>query len=405
MPTSYRNNGDFMNFQEGKTNYLASSGCNIELLITGSEHFYKDVILVCFSGAVSNRDKKNYPFFSGVGVSKKLNLTCVSITDYTLSLSNDLGLAWYAGHSENKIYQTDIAEFIDTLPLSKKVIVFGGSGGGFAALAIASTINRPLDIFIWNPQTSITQYDSGSVFKYIATSFPQVWKEKIEPIKLFSDRKEAIRIFLSSVGIIHDLNNVSYSKNKRIIYFQNQTDRHLQVHAIPFIESNGYKDKILKGVRLLKLNKNWYFYIGFWGKGHTGPPVELINKVINFLAYRRNELHLITTQLELQKTSINLVNGNIFNNIKTSIQLHSDQGVRSIRLSMESLSDNLNFEEFRFAFYVIINGEVAFKRWYTDKNFFETEISPDLEGDISGQYFIRDVYSDYISFKSQVFKL
>ena len=388
-----------MKLSDGKTHYLASSGHKIDLLVTGSKYLYKDVVLICFTAAVSNREKKSYPFFSGVSIAEELNLTCLSISDYALSISSSLSLAWYAGSDENINYQRDIAEFIDEIPLTKKVICFGGSGGGFAALALASIVNRPLDVFVWNPQVSITKYNSESVFRYISIAFPAIWNEEIKRISSSLDKKKYISKFLSSVNIIHDLKEVSYSRNKRIIYFQNQTDRHLHIHAIPFFESHGYDSKIEKGNRFLRFNKNWCLHIGLWGAGHVGPPKKLINEVISFLAYKKNELRILDRQVGLLLGPISLATHDIFSNVDVAMQLSVKKGIRYIKLCIQSSENNIDLKEFKFAFYVLINGDVVYRRWYKREPFFEVEIDNDILGKLSGHFFIRDAYSDYVSYK------
>ena len=76
---------------------------SIDFLVDGIDSFdEKKGFLVCFSGAVTNRECKYAPFFSGLNIAKKLEMPIISISDPSLSISNDCNLAWYAGKERYK---------------------------------------------------------------------------------------------------------------------------------------------------------------------------------------------------------------------------------------------------------------------------------------------------------------
>src|SRR5690606_40243474 len=52
---------------------------------------------IFFSGAISNRTTQLGPFFSGLGMTKRLGLPLIAIADPALDADRDLKLAWYLG--------------------------------------------------------------------------------------------------------------------------------------------------------------------------------------------------------------------------------------------------------------------------------------------------------------------
>lgn len=98
-----------------------------------------DVVFVTFSAAVS-LDHKVVPLFTGVRVTEGLKANVLFISDPTLKISTNLALAWYAGSKQMPDLQAQVAQVISHLAGDSRIILFGSSGGGFAALQTASRL-------------------------------------------------------------------------------------------------------------------------------------------------------------------------------------------------------------------------------------------------------------------------
>ncbi|WP_201501239.1 hypothetical protein [Psychrobacter cibarius] len=146
----------------------------IDFLVDGSDRFEKDRgILICFSAAVPNRSEKSAPFFSGMKIALQMNMPIIAVSDPSLSFSNNLSLGWYAGNENIIDLPKVIANILDqyATTLNTNLILFGGSGGGFAVLSVIDEMETDATGVVWNPQTSISEFDPNIVRNYIESSF------------------------------------------------------------------------------------------------------------------------------------------------------------------------------------------------------------------------------------------
>ena len=162
----------------------------------------------------------------------QLNLPIISIADPSLALSGDIKLSWYAGSERSTDLPEMLAKILDhiSLMLGAKLVLFGGSGGGYAALSVVQLMASKASVAVWNPQTSISKYNGRQVVNYITTCFPSA--------KIENDLYET----LEHAGIRHDLNTVYSSQTPAvqhdILYIQNEGDsHHVTHHAAPFMRS------------------------------------------------------------------------------------------------------------------------------------------------------------------------
>lgn len=274
-----------LTFEDGIYQY-SSGNVKIDLLFSGMSSFKAHKgILVCFSGAVTKREKKSAPFFSGLNISEKLDVPIISISDPSLELSNELNLAWYTGNSNIKNLPIVIAEILDKVSniLNTRLIIFGGSGGGYATLAVISQMENEVFGAVWNSQTSISKYNQHAVINYIKESFPE---HDIRSDDLYSTLEE--------IGIMHDLTPL-YEKNKKnnykILFLQNTGDKfHLENHTKPFMKSIGFTENNEK-VYTSK-NEKICFWINYWGDGHITPGMDKIFKTLNSAIEEKSPLEI-----------------------------------------------------------------------------------------------------------------
>src|SRR5699024_4027987 len=113
------------------------------------------------------------PVLSGLGISGAVDANRVFISDPSLVLDEDLMLAWYAGNHRQPNLQEVLTNIIGKIAQgldSKKLVFFGGSGGGFASLYFASHFEDSLAL-VFNPQTDIAKYSERAVRDFAVKGF------------------------------------------------------------------------------------------------------------------------------------------------------------------------------------------------------------------------------------------
>lgn len=266
----------------------------VDLLLTGMEKLQKSpVVLVCFSGAISSRIGKSAPFFSGTGIAKRLDVPIISVADPTLSLSHELSLSWYLGNHEVHELPSRISKLLDVFAevTGARLILFGGSGGGFASLLILSLLKSAnASAFVCNPQITISNYPAPLVKRFLTIAFPCV------------PTSEDLRNWLDTTGVPHDLNyhDLLLTTKKSILYIQNKSDSHTESHARPFLENFKLRKKI--SAEVVKCSKNIAYWEGSWGVGHVVPPLHVIESALKQLLFT-NDVSSVALALENEHAS------------------------------------------------------------------------------------------------------
>ena len=241
---------------------------SVDILLDGFDRLQDDKgVLVCFTGAVSKRQEKLAPFFSGITIAKKVGVPLIAIADPSLALSKDLSLAWYAGNEEKVNLPNEIASILDTISkrLNKKLTLFGGSGGGFAAMLINSYMNIDANVVVWNPQTLISNYLPEMVSNYLNICFPNL------------KSRGALYETLDDSGITHDLiklYSLDQSKSHNILYLQNTGDKlHLDSHLKPFMQIINFNEL---NSHTFAAKNGITCWLKYWGDGHIVPTEQVI---------------------------------------------------------------------------------------------------------------------------------
>lgn len=186
-------------------------------------HFFYDwrdapVTLVTFSGTASAK-VQHVPAWAGDGSSRGLGMNRVLISDPTIKLSTDLRLAWYGGSAQQPALQDEIATLLDDLHLeSERMLLFGPSGGGFAALTQATLLPETTAL-VSNPQTDVTRYTRAAVDRYLTTAW-QIHARDEDTVLPF--RHEVVSLY-------------AREGSSRTVYLQNAGDAdHIEKHYAPF---------------------------------------------------------------------------------------------------------------------------------------------------------------------------
>lgn len=260
-------------FIEGRNTLTLSSGLSVDFLYWEPENLSanNNKLLVCFNAAVGQRDVKSAPFFSGVGLAADLGIPVICIADPLVSDNRELGLAWYTGGEESNSLQLLIAELLNQIygHYQYEMIICGGSGGGFASLVQASLITVPATVVVWNSQSSILKYLDEPVERYVRTAF-----------KNFMSKADFTLLqVLEWFGIKHEIKSLQISKQVKLIYLQNQSDSHTQIHAIPFMK--GEKWKRVRNATFSNDCGNRIVYFGDWGRGHVTPTRGILSFIFD----------------------------------------------------------------------------------------------------------------------------
>ncbi len=250
----------------------------------------KKNFLVGFSGALSKRtESMEPPFFTFLNLAKEINAPSILIADPTLYLSKDLNLAWYAGNEKYIKLQQDIASIINKAAnyFNLLPVLTGGSGGGFASLAISSYLNIEHSVFIWNPQTSISKYYKRFVDEYINIAFPEYRGLSLD--KAFK--------LIHSKGVLTEVITKPLNNKAKLLYIQNYSDNHRATHTEPFLKSHKFHKEVINNHSInYKLTNSKFVLLANWGEGHIEPPKIVICYILNELM-KGNEISNITNNI------------------------------------------------------------------------------------------------------------
>lgn len=179
-----------------------------------------DTTTVFFHPALTGT-KYNYPFFSGAGISADLPTNRVFIMDPSLYVSPKLLLGWFVGNQKQPRLQYVIRGILNHLvPAGERMLTFGSSGGGYAALYYAANRDGAVAVPV-NPQTNLANYNRAAVARYARLAWG-----------LTGDSA------LKQIPAVTDLTRIYRTPGKQVIYVQNTNDRtHMQGHFQPFMDS------------------------------------------------------------------------------------------------------------------------------------------------------------------------
>lgn len=172
-----------------------------------------DTTTVFFHAALTGGTYR-HPVFTGVGISQGLPTNRVFIADPSLYIDDELMLAWYAGNQQQPRLQWAIRAIIKSLvPEGQRIVTFGSSGGGFAALYYAAHAPNGTAVPV-NPQTNLARYLPSAVERYgrLAWGFETDALENMTAVtdltRLYRDRNSTTKVFY-----VQNKNDGSHMKN------------------------------------------------------------------------------------------------------------------------------------------------------------------------------------------------
>lgn len=217
--TTYSSLKEFMDADEYPSGVLTVMRRGIPIDIKYEPRGF-DTTTVFFHAALTGK-KYTYPVFTGAGVSAELPTNRIFIADPSLYLSDELFLGWYAGNHKQPRLQYVIRGILNHLvPAGQKMVTFGSSGGGFAALYYAAHRDNSVAVPV-NPQTNLANYNRAAVERYARLAWGLSGGQALKKIPAVTDLTRTYR-----------------APGKKAFYVQNTNDRtHMQGHYSPFMDA------------------------------------------------------------------------------------------------------------------------------------------------------------------------
>ena len=298
-------------------------------------------ICVCLNAAISGRDNKTPPFFSGEGISNSVGCCMISFSDPSTHIQG-IDLGWYVGNENWLDFQKDLVNLIEiiTKNLSKSLVIFGGSGGGYASFALSKLFSQKAVVIGMNPQFDISLYPSCN--NYATRAFP---KSNISDFDNFSQKRSEWNAFFLRNNLITSFTHRDLNPLCDYLLLQNWNDaHHLRLHT----------PLILPGLETLSLSKyygtnnNLSYFIGPWGEDHSVIWKEHIVLVLR-MAISGALSSQIIEKLSTKFLPINSNQTHSLSKIKIPPRIHvegSDYELNLVRFTFEQFQNNDITESF-----------------------------------------------------------
>ncbi|MFF2677007.1 DUF6270 domain-containing protein [Arthrobacter koreensis] len=224
-----------------------------------------DTLLVVSHGALP-RKKYSVPRFEFLSTLENRAENLLFLADGALENHNELELAWFTGSRDDDLtarYTSIVRSAADQLG-AKKILFIGGSGGGFASLQLAASVEGSRAL-VFNPQTSIRRYWSKAVINYQNALFPDL----STPAQL-----DTLGNRFSFIKRVATQRPTSY----QFIYVQNDDDDfHIQNHLHPLARQLGMKPDTSRSA-----DGNVQFIVEHFASGHNMPYREVLNDFVDY---------------------------------------------------------------------------------------------------------------------------
>ncbi|MCC9174283.1 DUF6270 domain-containing protein [Arthrobacter sp. zg-Y179] len=223
-----------------------------------------DTLLVMSHGALP-RGKYQVPRFEWLATLEGRPENLLFLADGALESHPDLELAWFTGNATDDL-TARFSNIVSTVARQlgiHRILFMGGSGGGFASLALAASVpgSRAL---VFNPQTVIRKYWNKSVSGYQRTLFPEL--DSAAGLDTFGPR-------VSAVARVRTDKAESY----QVIYVQNDDDAfHMENHLTPFAAALGMEAR-----SSVSRNGNVQLLVDRFAEGHNMPYRKVLNRFVD----------------------------------------------------------------------------------------------------------------------------
>lgn len=219
-----------------------------------------DTTAVFFHAAIGS--DFTLPVVSGLGFSRDVEVNRVFVSDPSLVNDSSLNLSWFAGtlgkHLEHLIDDV-IGKVLASHRTARRVVFFGASGGGFAALLHSSRFDQSIAL-VANPQTDIRRYDRAAYSKFVQSCFG-------------GESGTGGPRHGCPLSVTEDLTSV-YANELRnsVVYLQNDADSsHIEFQLRPLLAR-------------IHPSNDFHLLVQHWGDGHVAPPADFLTKMLSACA-------------------------------------------------------------------------------------------------------------------------
>jgi Heparinase II/III-like protein len=250
---------------------FAGKPINYDFLLTARP----GTVLLCHFHGNAPREGNELPIFTGLGVTSSIATSMFVPSDPVLALDASLSLAWHFGCEGIRLQAVTvrIVQKLQAILQAPRVVAWGGSGGGFAAIRVAKDVPNSIAL-AWNPQTDIARYTQIFVDSYLRIAFPSMPVGGTFP----SDREQ-----FSSLCIEEFVTGYQ----GRILYLQERTDWHVNAHLEPFLANfcGKTRSSITDSLNFSGcVTDQLYLHLGHWGNGHVQPSKAVLTKLLGLLS-------------------------------------------------------------------------------------------------------------------------
>lgn len=219
--------------------------------------------LVVFSGAL-NLNAKFIPAFSGRSLAEDTGVNLIAVADPSMD-RGDITVAWYLGNSRTGPLRTQFSKLIRHVAESlggSRTILFGGSGGGYAAAHLAHDFPGSI-AFICNPRLSLERWSEKPLRKYFRNCHDRSSAGHLT----HADRK-----MLAPYGPTEISSLMAGPLNHDLLIYHNLLDPlFLDLQLFPFLDATSAQPQLKLQFSLDEL-------------GHTGIPSDQARTILSKLA-------------------------------------------------------------------------------------------------------------------------
>lgn len=220
--------------EKGLSKYRASipRGVELEALLLNN---HSDTLVVSLHGA-TNRGRKSLPRFEWFRTLRKTEYSSLYFSDPCLQLDPGIELSWYTGWREFDLYPL-LADWTRSAAAAigaTNILFTGSSGGGFAALQVATLIPGSVAL-PFSPQTSISKYKVRGTSFAAQRSYLRVVMPDLEPEQSLHDLDKEQDWGAPLGGRLSAVTRYQEDQQNYVHYVQNRNDYwHYVDHFLPF---------------------------------------------------------------------------------------------------------------------------------------------------------------------------
>lgn len=234
-------------------------------------------LAVLFHGAVRAKliPDLQLPVFSGLKVPLGAATDRLMFSDATMAIHQQLRLGWFCGTRTFDLAARidQIIARITQLKTYRRVIMLGGSQGGFAALRASRRLPGSVAL-VWNPQTRIehffypTRVKDFARFCFAAPHYAAI----PAPLRVARDM-DLTQAYAGEGGA-----------RNHVFYMQNRCDpEHTEGHALPFGTALGRPETRQPQLGVEHFAANVVFAFGDWVGGHSLPDRDSVTAIAGLL--------------------------------------------------------------------------------------------------------------------------